>query len=172
MKKFLIIATTFALISPIIVITMYIVTMPSNQEMVSYTLGIDALEGKVLSNYETHGIHGEGETCIVLYFKEDSALLKTIKENKNWQQTPFNHAMLALLYGCQTKEIKIAPLLVNKNSKPFIPLITDGYYLLLDKYNQPYPSQESLYGLNGYPIDVTVGVYNPKTQLLYYCESD
>ena len=59
MKKFLIIATTFALISPIIVIAMYIVTMPSNQEMVSYTLGIDAMEGKVLSNYETHGIHGE-----------------------------------------------------------------------------------------------------------------
>ncbi len=83
MKKFLIIATTFALISPIIVIAMFIYNIPSTQEIVAYNLGMDVSEGEIIANYDEHGFHGDGVSCTILHFDKNNTLLQEIKKERH-----------------------------------------------------------------------------------------
>ena len=60
------------------------------QNVISEALNIDVEKGKIISEYDTHGgAHGDGTSCIVLKFNNDS-ILKEIKSNKKWKSFPMN----------------------------------------------------------------------------------
>ena len=57
------------------------------QNVISEALNIDVEKGKIISEYDTHGgAHGDGTSCIVLKFNNDS-ILKEIKSNSKPKNT-------------------------------------------------------------------------------------
>ena len=171
MKKFLIIATTFALISPIIVIAMFIYNIPSTQEIVAYNLGMDVSEGEIIANYDEHGFHGDGVSCTILHFDKNNTLLQEIKKRKTWKNLPFDHTTITLLYGYKNENRQAGPYLTDDSGKSLVPKITEGYYTLIDR--QPLSEQvknQNIFTRGSY--NLTLGIYDTKDDLLYYCTLD
>lgn len=174
MKKFLIIATTFAVLSPLIILTMLYFSVDSTQEIISRKLSLDATAGEIISEYDKHGYKKERRTCIVLKFREDDKLLEEIKKSDHWRSLPFDPIASIALYGDKTNQDNPAPYLTDYSGRALVPKITEGYYTLIDRQIEV---AKNLYGSEGddlkfASINLTIGIYDTKNHLLYYCVLD
>ena len=174
MKKFLIIATTFAVLSPLIILTMLYFSVDSTQEIISRELNLDATAGEIISEYDKHGYKKERRTCIVLKFREDDKLLEEIKKSDHWRGLPFDPITSIVLYGDKTKPDKPTPYLTDDNGKPLVPTITEGYYTLIDRQIETAKNlnESDAEDLKFAALNLTLGIYDSKNHLLYYCVLD
>ena len=174
MKKFLIIATTFAVLSPLIILTMLYFSVDSTQEIISHELSLDATAGEIISEYDKRGYRKERRSCIILKFREDDKLLAKIKKSDHWRGLPFDPITSIALYGDRTKPDNPSPYLTDDNGKLLVPTITEGYYTLIDRQIEV---AKNLYGSEGEDLkfaslNLTIGIYDSKNHLLYYCVLD
>lgn len=120
--------------------------------------GIDVSKGKVISENDTHGFHGDG-----LYFSEikfsDDSTVSQIKENEYWHKMPLSKNLNEFIYEPLDDGIKI-------------PKITNGYYYFYDRHSEssnPYDDTELL---NRGSYNFTVMIYDCDTDTLYVCRED
>ena len=59
----------------------------STQDTVSEAFDIDVSSGSEVSHYDTHSGNGDGTSCIVLSFGDDS-VLEEIESNTEWKAFP------------------------------------------------------------------------------------
>ena len=174
MKKFLILATTFAILSPLIILTVLYFSIQSPQEIISHELNLDVTAGEVISDYDKRGYRKERRSCIVLKFREDDKLLAKIKKSDHWRRLPFDPIISIVLYGDKTNPDKPTPDLADDNGKALVPKITEGYYTLIDRQIE---TTKNLYDSEGEDLkfaslNLTLGIYDSKNHLLYYCVLD
>ena len=139
----------------------------------SLELGVDLAQGTSISDYDTHGgFHGDGVSCQVLQFPDDS-LTDQITQNVNWSCFPLDRTAEALAYGITWRKgdmvYSIGPYLTDNSGEALIPPIQNGYYRLIDRQ-----SGESAEGplLDRASFNVTFAVYDADQRLLYYCRFD
>ena len=120
--------------------------------------GIDVSKGKVISENDTHGFHGDG-----MYFSEikfsDDFTVSQIKENEYWQKMPLSKNLNEFIYEPLDGGIKI-------------PKVTNGYYYFYDRHSEssnPYDDTELL---NRGSYNFTVMIYDCDTDTLYVCRED
>lgn len=155
------------LIGIIILITLTACGSKSPQDIVSDELGINVETGIELSNSDTHGgFNGDGTSCIVLSFSDDT-VLNEIKENSEWKQFPLDETVQALVYGISDESSSIGPFLNDGNGNALVPEVKNGYYLLIDRHTDKETDILSRASFN-----FTVGLYDTDTDTLYYCELD
>lgn len=155
------------LIGIIMLITFAACSTRSSQDIVSEKLGVNASAGTELSNSDTHGgFNGDGTSCIVLGFNDDT-VLNEIKESSEWKQFPLDETVRALVYGISDETSSIGPFLNDGNGNALVPEIKNGYYLLIDLHTDKETDILSRVSFN-----FTVGLYDTDTDTLYYCELD
>ena len=142
------------------------------QNIISEALNIDMEKGKIISEYDTHdGAHGDGTSCIVLKFNNDS-ILKEIKSNKKWKSFPMNETVKCLAYGEETENGTVGPYLTDeKSGDRLLPNIQRGYYLLIDRQNQNNQSKKENI-LDKASFNYDLGIYDMDTNTLYFCQLD
>lgn len=142
------------------------------QNVISEALNIDVEKGKIISEYDTHdGAHGDGTSCIVLKFNNDS-ILKEIKSNKKWKSFPMNETVKCLAYGEETENGTVGPYLTDeKSGDRLLPNIQRGYYLLIDRQNQNNQSKKENI-LDKASFNYDLGIYDMDTNTLYFCQLD
>ena len=92
----------------------------SVQDRISKEIGIDVSTGKEVSNYDTHSGNGDGTSCIVLSFDDDTVLEK-IKNNSEWEAFPINETIQTLVYGISDETSSVGPFLNdNKGNCRFV----------------------------------------------------
>lgn len=142
------------------------------QNVISEAINIDVEKGKIISEYDTHGgAHGDGTSCIVLKFNNDS-ILKEIKSNKKWKSFPMNETVKCLAYGEEIENCTVGPYLTDeKSGDRLLPNIQRGYYLLIDRQNQNNQSKkENILDKPSFNYDL--GIYDMDTNTLYFCQLD
>lgn len=117
---------------------------------VSEELGIDVSKGREISNYDSHGgFHGDGTTCIVFEFDDDT-VLEEVKNNPAWKAFPLDETVQTLVYGAADENGQIGPYLTKDSegdelhTELLVPEIQNGYYLLVDVRRNPEWRQERI----------------------------
>lgn len=131
-------------------------------DTVSETLGIDVSSGNEISNYDTHSGNGDGTSCVILRFDDDS-VSEEIRNDKNWKKFPLGETAQILVYGISDETGQTGPYLNDDEGNPLVPEIQNGYYLLIDRN----AGKDGPHGTN-----VTLGLYDTDTDMLYYCKLD
>lgn len=174
MKKFLILATTFAILSPLIILTVLYFSIQSPQEIISHELNLDVTAGEVISEYDKHGYRKERRSCTILKFRDDDKLLTKIKKSDNWRGLPFDSIASIALYGDKTNQDNPAPYLTDYSGRALVPKITEGYYTLIDRQIEVAKNlyESDAEDLKFAALNLTLGIYDSKNHLLYYCVLD
>lgn len=138
----------------------------STQNIVSEALNIDVSSGSEVSHYDTHSGNGDGTSCIVLSFNDDS-VLEEIASNTEWKAFPLDETTQTLVYGMEDEKSKAGPILSDGDGNPLVPDIQNGYYRLIDRH-----SDRETDILDRYSFNFTVGLYDTDNNTLYFCELD
>ena len=138
----------------------------STQNTVSEAFDIDVSSGSEVSHYDTHSGNGDGTSCIVLSFSDDS-VLEEIESNTEWNAFPLDNATQTLVYGIEDETSKVGPYLSDGDRNPLVPEIQNGYYRLIDRH-----SAEETDILERYSFNFTLELYDTNTNTLYFCELD
>lgn len=142
------------------------------QGKMSDVLGVDLSGGEQISDYDNHGgFHGDGISCTVLHFSDDTAL-NQIKQSAFWKPLPLSENLTALVYGVENEEMKIGPYFKDEQGDPMIPPITHGYYCFIDRHPEGTESQDDSQVLTRASLNVTFSVYDTDQDKLYYVEFD
>lgn len=140
------------------------------QGRVSNELELDVSAGEEISNYDDHGWHGDGSTCIVFRF-EDDTVLEEIRSNSDWKAFPLDETVQALVYGVSDETSVIGPFLHDNDGKSLVPEIQNGYYLLIDRQAE----EDKAIGadiMQRSSFNFTLGLYDADTNTLYFCQLD
>lgn len=140
--------------------------LKSTQDTVSKALGFDVSRGKEVSNYDTHSGNGDGASCVVISFDDDT-ILEEIKRNAEWKPFPLDETVQSLVYGVSDAASSIGPFLNDGNGNPLVPEIQNGYYLLIDRN-----TGKGADILNRGSFNFTLGLYDVDTNTLYFCKLD
>lgn len=108
MKKYL--KTAFVLLLALITLTAC--GKKSAQDIVSKELGLDVSGGRKILQSDTHSGNGDGTTCIILSFDDDTVLEK-IKKNAEWKKFPLDETVQALVYGVSDEAGNADPFLLD-----------------------------------------------------------
>lgn len=120
--------------------------------------GIDVSKGKVISETDTHGFHGDGLYLSEIKFSDDSVIME-IKENEYWHKLPLSKNLNEFIYEPLDDGIKI-------------PEITNGYYYFYDRFEDSTDSYDDTELLNRGAYNFTVMIYDSDTDTLYVCRED
>lgn len=127
--------------------------------------------GVVQDSFDNHGgFHGDGIAYAVVTFP-DSAAERAIAQNPDWKPYPLDDTLQALLYGVTTASESSGPYVTDDDGTPLFPEISDGYYVLLDRYEESAPGHEEDI-LHRASFNFTVAIYDKETRTLYYAEMD
>ncbi len=160
---------TFGMIFVFIVLifTVTFCSEKNEHDDISKELGIDVSAGREISSSDTHGgFHGDGISYIALQFSDDT-VLEDIKSNSAWKSFPLDETVQALVYGVSDEASSIGPFLNDNEGNPIVPEIQNGYYLLIDRQ-----TNEETDILSRPSFNLTVGLYDTDTNILYCCELD
>ena len=69
----------------------------STQDTVSEAFDIDVSSGSEVSHYDTHSGNGDGTSCIVLSFGDDS-VLEEIESNTEWKAFPLDETTQTIVH--------------------------------------------------------------------------
>lgn len=145
------------------------------QALASEMLNMDLSAGSEVSSYDTHsGIQGDGVSCIVFQF-DDNSILEQIQANDAWHPLPVDQTTQILVYGISGKtgetSWQIGPYLTDDSGTPLVPEVRNGYYFLLDRQAEDGKAAASGI-LNRNSFNFTFGLYDTDTDILYCCELD
>lgn len=127
----------------------------------AYSIGIDLSQGELVSTYDDHGgFHGDGTTCTIIQFSDDT-LLEEIEEAGTWQSFPPDEAVNQLLYGNYLYD--------TETQEKFVPPIENGYYLLKDRNTQA-AEQPNIMKRSSFNFDLAV--YDTDNRTLYFLVLD
>lgn len=139
-------------------------------DTISKELGIDVSSGKELSNYDTHSGNGDGTSCVVLSFNNDT-VEEEIKSNSLWTSFPLGEVVEALVYGVSDETSSVGPYIIDAEGNTLIPEIQNGYYILIDRQvGNRKTSGEDILQRNSF--NFTLGLYDTDTNTLYFCKLD
>ncbi|MCC8049034.1 MAG: hypothetical protein LIP10_00010 [Clostridiales bacterium] len=138
-------------------------------DSVSEALGVDVSSGSEASNYDTHSGNGDGTSCIVLNFYDDT-VLKEIKGKAEWKAFPLDETVQTLVYGTEDETGKYGPYLTD-DGNPLVPEIQNGYYLLIDRQDENEQATEEDI-LHRSSFNFSLGLYDTDTNTLYFCQLD
>ena len=137
------------------------------QDIISNGLGIDASSGSEVSSSDNHGgFHGDGTIYIALYFP-DNTVLEQIEESTQWKAFPLDRTVCTLVYGVSDSTSSVGPFLNDGQGNSLVPVIRNGYYLLIDQH-----SDKGTDILHRGSFNFTLGLYDTDTNTLYYCKLD
>lgn len=150
-----------------ILLTLFTFQAPANTQEsaavreAAFSIGMDLSAGELVSTYDDHGgFHGDGTTCTILQFSDDT-FLQDIEKADTWQPFPPDDAVNQLLYGNY--------LIDPETQEPFVPPMKNGYYLLKDR-NHEGNEQPNIMARNSFNFDLAV--YDADNRTLYYLEED
>lgn len=166
MKKLL--SITWILL--VFIVSMTACGAKSAQDIVSETLDIDVSSGSEVSNYDTHSGNGDGTSCIVLSFDDDT-VLKEIESNTRWKAFPLGETVKILVYGIEDETSKTGPFLNDGDGNPLVPEIQRGYYLLIDRQAEKGKATGADILHRG-SFNFSLGLYDADTDTLYFCQLD
>lgn len=142
----------------------------NTQDIVSKALSLDISSGKQVSNYDTHSGNGDGTSCMILSFSNNTVLTK-IQESTEWKAFPLDETVQALVYGIEEGTNKNGPYLTDKDGKPLVPEIQNGYYLLIDRQAEKDKATGADILHRG-SFNFDLGLYDADTNTLYFCQLD
>lgn len=140
------------------------------QEMVLDALSLDVSSGSEVSNVDTHSGNGDGTSCLVIRFEDDTVLTE-IQENEEWKPFPLDETVQALVYGVEDGTSKYGPYLTDDDGEPLVPEIQNGYYVLIDRQTENGKAPEADI-LHRYSFNFDLGLYDTDTNTLYFCQLD
>ena len=144
------------------------------QDLASEALSLDLSAGSEVSSYDTHSGNGDGTSCIVLSFQNDT-VLEQIQASDAWHPLPVDQTTQVLVYGFseETSDAswQIGPFLTDDSGNPLVPEVQNGYYVLLDRQAEDGKAPGSDI-LDRGSFNFTVGVYDAEARVLYCCELD
>lgn len=139
-------------------------------DSISEVLGVDVSSGSEASDYDTHSGNGDGTSCIVLNFN-DETVLKEIKSNEEWKAFPLDETVQTLVYGIEDETSKVGPYLTDEDGNTLVPEIQNGYYLLIDRQSENnQETEEDILHRNSF--NFSLGLYDTDTNTLYFCQLD
>ncbi len=166
MKKYLSITLIFLLL----IMSMAACGTKGTQNIVSEALSLDVSSGSEVSNYDTHSGNGDGTACIAFSFKDNAVLMK-IQDNTKWKAFPLDETVQTLVYGTEDETGKSGPYLTDKDGKPLVPEIRNGYYLLIDRQAEKDKAAGADF-LHRSSFNFDLGLYDTDTNILYFCQLD
>lgn len=140
------------------------------QTIVSEALSLDVSSGSEAANYDTHSGNGDGTSCIALRFKRDK-VLSEIRNDPGWKTFPLDETVQTLVYGIEDETGKYGPYLTDRDEKPLVPEIRNGYYLLIDRQAEREKATETDI-LHRSSFNFDLGLYDADTDTLYFCRLD
>ena len=139
---------------------------------ISKTIGVDVSAGEVISKSDSHGgFHGDGSMVIEIQLK-DTSILDQIKDNGDWNALPLTENLTALVYGIQTEDSSVGPMIHSGDGAPVIPEVENGYYYFLDRHSQSTDPKDDSGVLGRASYNFTIAIYDADRQTLYYMELD
>lgn len=157
---------SIALIVTILLCSLTACGPKSPEDTVAKELGLDVSAGKVDSDYDTHSGNGDGTSCIVLSF-EDDTVLKEIQASQDWKAFPLDETVQTLVYGVSDENGRTGPFLEDADGNNLVPEIRNGYYLLIDRHTDKETDI-----LQRHSFNFTVGLYDTDNNRLYCCDLD
>lgn len=164
MKKFLLV-----FVAAILVLFLVACDTSSTKDTISKSIGIDISHGQKISNYDTHSGNGDGTSCVAFRFDDDE-ILEQIRENNTWNMFPLSDTVTTLVYGISDQTSRIGPFLSDQNGKALVPMIKNGYYLLIDRQAKEDELQPDI--LHRASFNLTLTLYDTDTKTLYVCKLD
>jgi hypothetical protein len=118
------------------------------------------------------GFHNDGVLMVRTEFEGEKAkeIATQIKKNQNWKATPLPKNIRLVLYGGEMgNNSYYVSDLAQKNK---LPEISEGYWLFMNRKDgkKKITAGEELF--SDFSANYTVGLYDTKTNSLYYFESD
>lgn len=165
MKKFLLV-----FVAAILVLFLVACDTSSTKDTISKSIGIDISHGQEISKYDTHSGNGDGTSCVAFRFDDDDEILKQIRENNTWNMFPLSETVTTLVYGISDQTSRIGPFLSDQNGKALVPMIKNGYYLLIDRQAKEDELQPDI--LHRASFNLTLALYDTDTKTLYVCKLD
>jgi len=139
---------------------------------ISKAIGVGVFAGVVIYELDSHGgFHGDGTTIVEIQFA-DASFSEQIKDNEEWNALPLTENLTALVYGIQTEELSVGPMIHREDNIPAVPEIENGYYYFRDRhYESTDPKDDSgVLGRGSY--NFTIAILDTIMQRLYYLEFD
>lgn len=166
MKKWLSIPLVFL----VIVVSVMAYSRNGTKGIVSEALFLDVSSGSEVSNYDTHSGNGDGTSYIVFSFKDDTVLTE-IQNNAEWKAFPLDETVQILVYGAEDETSKYGPYLTDNDGMPLVPVIQNGYYLLIDRQvEKDKATGADILHRGSFNFDL--GLYDTDTNTLYFCQLD
>lgn len=139
---------------------------------ISKMIGVDISSGEVLSESDSHGgFHGDGTAVVEIQFT-DTALSEQIEENEEWNPLPLTETLTALVYGIQTENSSVGPMIHDGDGTPLIPVVENGYYFFWDRHSESTDPKDDSGVLGRGSYNFTIAIFDADHQILYYLELD
>jgi hypothetical protein len=121
--------------------------------------GIDMPVGTVVSSYDTHGgLHGDGESLLVVQYSDDS-LCYQMEKSEYWHKLPLSDNLNICIYQTYADSLSI-------------PEIQNGYYYFYDRNTESTNPYDDTDLLNRYSYNFTFAIYDQDYNQLYLCQCD
>lgn len=143
---------------------------PTEREKAARELGIDLSGCATVSLYDTHSGNGDGVSCQVLSL-EGRGFQERLRGDRGWSPLPLDDTAQALVYGLEKGDAGWGPYLTDGAGEPLVPEIREGYYCLVDRQPEEY-REECQNILERHSFNLTVGLYDTETDILYICRFD
>ena len=134
---------------------------------ISEVTEVDVTFADEISHYSRYGFHGDGITCIAYHFS-DNGPGNTIKNSTLWNPFPLTDTLQMLVYGVVDDNLSVTPIIVDKDHKPLIPEIKEGYYFFIDRN----ANQQADNFWEHSSTNFVLALYDAEANNLYYCEFD
>ena len=139
---------------------------------ISKVIGLDVSAGKVISEADSHGgFHGDGTAVAEIQFT-DAVLCEQIEDNEEWNPLPLTENLTALVYGIQTENSSVGPMIHDGDGTPLIPVVENGYYFFQDRHSQSTDPKDDSGVLGRSSYNFTIAIFDVEHQTLYYLELD
>ncbi|MCA9766728.1 MAG: hypothetical protein KC455_09970 [Carnobacterium sp.] len=145
----------------------------STIKQLSRSLGICISEDSILVSTDSHGgLNGDGNLLVRIEFEGKRAedIVNQIQSNNDWKKTPLPNAIKIQLYGGEMGENTTYYSNLAKSNK--LPETFEGYWLFIDRYEGKNQLTKGEDLLSRSSHNYTVGLYDNKTNNLYYFEAD
>ena len=177
MKKKIVFLAIVFLCSTVLLYSAYSFNHPYREISRALNLDINIAEEDIVSLYDIHGgFHGDGISCIVI--KLDN--VDSIKNNENWKPFPLSETdegrvIEHFVYGKEEDGTLTGGCFNDSESlyggKSLVPQIKNGYYCLIDRQSNDLKKKQPFI-LYRYSFNLTIGLYNSDSKLLYYLKLD
>lgn len=146
---------------------LYLLSLSPTQEYINNStkrFGFAKKDFTIVEEYDTHGgLLGDGKYYLVLDCSENKE--KALKNLKDWNKLPMSKNIYVYLYGIEPDEVTF----YNYTQRTEIPMVTNGYYMFLDKRNNSHDDSEFRHR---HSYNFIIAVYDCDTDKMYYYELD